>query len=951
MCVPIGGTRAGCRAAAPRRSDVTAQPRYTLPTVPDALRGLVDLALDMRWSWSHSSDELWERLAPELWGATHNPWHILQTIAQTTLDEFAADPKFLGLVERHLQVRREALEAPSWFDQRYGASAQFSPDGLAPDASAGPDASLSSRTPSPSAPAAPLGPVAYFSMEFGLTEALPIYSGGLGILAGDFLKAASDLGVPLVGVGLLWQQGYFRQALSAHGDQIEFFPYNDPGQLPIVPQRDAEGEWVSVTLQFPRRPVHLRVWQVRTGRVDLYLLDANDLMNSPVDRGITSELYGGGPEIRLQQEMILGIGGWRLLRELGIEPEICHLNEGHAALAVLERARCHMQDQGASFEIALTATRAGNLFTTHTPVEAGFDRFPPALVSEYLQEYADELGIGIERLLALGRCPAPAVCAPAGGSDNVGFTEVRPDGCAANDGQTGGGRDDTSAPGPPADPGTEPFNMAYLAIRGSGAVNGVSRLHGEVSRELFQPLFPRWPRREVPVGHVTNGIHVPSWDSEETDELWTRFCGKDRWLDGLEGLGDLIRQVSDEELWAFRDSNRRKLIAIAREHVARQGAVAGSLESLGSDISCLCDPAVLTLGFARRFTSYKRVNLLLHDPDRLERLLCGTESRVQLVLAGKAHPADMAGKAMIRQWTDFISRCDVRPHVIFLVDYDMGVAEHLVHGVDLWINTPRRPWEASGTSGMKILANGGLNLSELDGWWAEAYAPDVGWALGDGLEHDADPAWDAIEAERLYDLLENEIIPEFYDRNGQGIPRRWIARVRESMARLAPQYSTNRMIKDYLERYYLPGAAAYRERTGSRARATGTAAAADIEAWRTLLERHWTEIAFLGYWVETVSGPKSETHSFTVEVDLGRIPPSAVSVELYAEPVEGDVPERHVLTADRVVSGDKRRPGGSYTLRTTLPARRPPGDYTARVVPWHPGALVPLEANHILWYR
>ncbi len=991
---------------------MTAQPRYALPTVPEPLTGLLDLALDMRWSWSHSSDELWKRLAPELWEATHNPWHILQTIAQTRLEEFAADPVFLQLVERHLRARRESLDAPSWFTQTYGASDQAaagaprktrspapesqskpaspvdprrggvgpvlsSPEAAVPPAAGAPSEASAADGAAPAVSASgmaagpPLGTVAYFSMEFGLSEALPIYSGGLGILAGDYLKAASDLGVPVVGVGLLWQQGYFRQALDAAGNQIEFFPFNDPGQLPIMPLRDADGEWVSVDLQFPRRTVHLRIWEVNAGRVKLYLLDANDLANSPADRGITSELYGDGPEMRIQQEMILGIGGWRLLRELDIEPEVCHLNEGHAALAVLERARCHMQDKGVTFEESLTATRAGNLFTTHTPVDAGFDRFPPKLVTEYLADYADDLGISMERLLALGQCPD-----------------------------------------------AETFNMAYLAIRGSGAVNGVSRLHGEVSRTLFQPLFPRWPQREVPVGHVTNGIHVPSWDSEEADALWTKCCGKDRWLHGLEGLGDLIRQAGDEELWAFRDSNRRKLITVAREHVARQGAVAGSLESLGSDISCLCEPGVLTLGFARRFTSYKRVNLLLHDPDRLERMLCGVESKVQLVLAGKAHPADAEGKAMIRQWTEFIGRCDVRPHVIFLVDYDMGVAEHLVHGVDLWINTPRRPWEASGTSGMKVLANGGLNLSELDGWWAEAYAPDVGWALGDGLEHDADPAWDAIEAERLYDLLENEIIPEFYDRDEQGIPRRWIARVRESMSCLAPYFSTNRMMQDYLDRYYLPAAATLRARSaagagggrgrGSRAAqgspATQESAAAPpstaapgslavpgspaaIEAWRTMLDRHWSEIEFVSVEVAPTAGSRGSTHAFTVKLRLGTVPPEAVHVELYAEPIESTIPagsqwiieeerrggpsdgailpgacllpgaigvtppEIHLMTPEKRRAKKDGPRAGIYTYRAAVPAIRPISDYTPRVVPWHPEVSVPLEENHILWYR
>jgi starch phosphorylase len=862
---------------------MTAQPRYFLPTVPAALTGLVDLALDLRWSWSHSADTLWERLAPELWEVTGNPWHILQTIAQTRLEEAAADPEFLELLRHHLAARENVLKASSWFEQKYTG--------------------------------APLGPVAYFSMEFGLSEALPIYSGGLGILAGDFLKAASDLGVPITGVGLLWQQGYFRQALSATGEQMEFFPFNDPGQLPITPLRDQGGEWVETVVSLPRRNLHLRVWEVRAGRARLYLLDANHLLNGPADRGITSELYGGGPETRLQQEMILGIGGWRVLRDLGISPEVCHLNEGHAALAVLERARCYMQEREVPFPVALTATRPGNVFTTHTPVEAGFDCFAPELVRKYLGSYADKLGIGLERLLALGRGSGGMGSDPAENNDPV-LPSCSPD---------------------------EPFNMAYLAIRGSGAVNGVSRLHGEVSRGLFQPLFWRWPRAEVPVGHVTNGVHVPSWDSDEADLLWTKACGKGRWLGSVEHLGDSVRRIGDKELWAFRDANRRKLVAVAREHVGRQGAAAGSLESLATDLSCLCDPAVLTLGFARRFATYKRPNLLLHDPDRLERLLCGAKSRVQLVLAGKAHPADAAGKAMIKEWTDFISRCSARPHIIFLVDYDMGVAEHLVHGVDLWINTPRRPWEASGTSGMKVLVNGGLNLSELDGWWAEAYAPDVGWALGDGREHGSDPAWDAAEAEQLYDLLENEIIPEFYDRDKTGIPRRWIARVRESMARLAPQFSTNRMMKDYLDRYYLPAAAACRERATK-------GVAKDIADWRALLKRHWGDIAFGGYSVSTEARPEGPLHSFEVDVALGSVPSDAIRVEMYAEPVEGTSPERCVLAPDRTEPAEKTRPSGFSTYRGVLPAVRPATDYTPRVVPWHPSALVPLEAGHILWY-
>ncbi len=886
---------------------MTAQPRYTLPIVPEALKGLIELALDLRWSWSHATDQMWEILDPDLWEITHNPWHILQTISQTRLEDLAADQDFRSLLNHHLSSRQKLFDAPSWFSTTY------------PDAESRP------------------GPIAYFSMEFGLSEALPIYSGGLGILAGDLLKVASDLGVPVVGVGLLWQQGYFRQALDSDGHQIEFFPYNDPGQLPVMPLRDSHGEWMVVTIQFPRRTVRVRVWEVNAGRVKLYLLDTNDLMNSPADRGITADLYGGGPEARIQQEIVLGIGGWRLLRELGVEPEVCHLNEGHAALAVLERARGFMEDEGVSFPVALTATRAGNLFTTHTPVEAGFDRFTPQLVAEYLSDYAASLGISLADLVAMGRLP---------------------DSSSAQEGLAA-----------PAD--DEPFNMAFLAIRGSGAVNGVSKLHGEVSRSLFQPVFPRWPHREVPVGHVTNGVHVPSWDSPEADALWTKICGKGRWLDGIQGLDDKMRAASDEDLWTFRDSSRRKLIAMARDHVGRQGPIAGSLEEMGLDVSCLCDPGILTLGFARRFTSYKRVNLLLHDADRLEALLCAQSSPVQLVLAGKAHPADTAGKAMIKEWTDFIRRCNVRQHVLFLVDYDMAIAEHLVHGVDVWINTPRRPWEASGTSGMKVLVNGGVNLSELDGWWAEAYSAAVGWALGDGLEHGDDPAWDAVEAERLYDIIENEIIPEFYDRDEAGIPRRWINRVRESMARLTPEYSANRMLEEYLQTYYIPAAAAYRERSAAGPSPDGTtipaAKALAVQDWQSVLRDHWHEIRFLGYRFEEAQGGEGaggggRKYTFKVDVDLGAIPPDVVSVQLYADPLEvapssqetlsvagPSRPEIHVFEAKAYTQAGPSPGTRSYAVEVR--GARPPGDYTPRVVPANPGAFIPLEACDILWFR
>ena len=465
-------------------------------------------------------------------------------------------------------------------------------------------------------------------MEFMLSEALPIYSGGLGNVAGDQLKAASDLGVPVVAVGLLYQQGYFRQVIDKDGAQQALFPYNDPGQLPITPLRRPNGEWLRLELDLPGYPVWLRAWQVQVGRVTLYLLDSNDLANFPANRGITSELYGGGPELRLQQEIVLGIGGWRLLQALGIQPEVCHLNEGHAAFAILERARTFMNETGQPFEVALAVTRAGNLFTTHTAVPAGFDRFAPGLIEQYLGRYAqDKLGIKAHDLLALGR------------------------------------RNSNES--------SESFNMAYLAIRGSGAVNGVSRLHRKVSRHIFEPLFPRWPEDEVPVGHVTNGVHMPSWDSAQADDLWTEACGKDRWLGTTKSLEQDIRRVSDARLWQFRTAASKSFVEYVRQRLSRQLAGSGASPEAVDRAKHLFDPNALTLGFARRFATYKRPNLLLHDPERLLRLLTNPERPMQLILAGKAHPADQEGQDLIQQWTHFIHRPEARPHVVFLSDYDM----------------------------------------------------------------------------------------------------------------------------------------------------------------------------------------------------------------------------------------------------------------------------------------
>jgi starch phosphorylase len=537
----------------------------------------------------------------------------------------------------------------------------------------------------------------------------------------------------------------------------------------------------------------------------------------------------------------------------------------------------------------------GTLFTTHTPVDAGFDRLTPVLMEQYLGRYAqNKLGISLHDLLALGR--------------------QNP-----ND-------------------SSEPFNMAYLALRGSGAVNGVSRLHGQVSRHIFAPLFPRWPESEVPVGHVTNGVHMASWDSEETDSLWTGACGKDRWLGTLESLEADIRELSDSRLWECRASARETLIEYVRARFSRQLEASGASPEEVEDAKHIFDANALTMGFARRFTTYKRPNLLLHDPERLLRILTDPQCPVQLIIAGKAHPEDQEGQALIHEWTNFIRRPEARKHVIFLSDYDMLLTGQLVQGVDVWINTPRRPWEACGTSGMKVLVNGGLNLSELDGWWAEAYTPEVGWALGDGKEHDHDPAWDAAEAEALYTLLEGEVIPEFYTRDPKGISIAWVRRIRESMARLTPRFSANRSVREYTEQYYIPSAAAYRDRAADRG-----AVGVHMLNWQRLLEQDWSNIRFGELKVADDGGK----HVFEVQVYLSGLDPDVVRVELYADGANGNEPVRQEM-----VRGEQLVGANGYAYRAEVPSTRPAGgDYTARVIPHYPGALVPLEASRILWQR
>jgi len=840
-------------------------PAFLPRSLPQGLEALTDLALDLRWTWSHSADKLWQTLDEEAWEQTKNPWVLLQDASQQRLQQLANDPQFSQELKRLTDERENYLADPGWYGE---VQQQYD-----------------------------VGKVAYFSMEFGLGEALPIYAGGLGILAGDYLKTASDLGLPVIGIGLLYQEGYFRQMLDAEGNQLAVYPYNEPSTLPIQPARTASGEWLHIPLNLPGRQLKLRVWQVTVGRVRLYLLDSNDPVNSPRDRGITNKLYGSGQELRFLQEMVLGIGGWRLLNAIDEEISVCHLNEGHAAFVVLERARSFMDRSGCTFQEALWATRAGNVFTTHTPVAAGFDMYPPQFIDKYFPTFHDfltRIGLSLQELLALGR--------------------KNPD-----------------------DP-TEAFNMAYLAMRGCARCNGVSRLHGEVSRQLFSDLYPHWPPAEVPVSHVTNGVHVPSWDSPWADRLWTEACGKQRWLGKTENLHKSILSLEDETLWRLRASEREDLVHYARERLALQLSQAGINQEQVNIETQVLDPNALTLGFARRFASYKRPNLLLQDRERLTHLLTNSTRPVQLIIAGKAHPNDHEGQHLIQEWVNFVRQPAIRSHVVFLEDYDITLAQQLVQGVDVWINTPRRPWEACGTSGMKVLANGGLNLSELDGWWAEACTCDVGWSLGDGREHNSDPAWDDAEAEQLYQRLENEIIPLFYTRDAQGLPRDWLKLIRNSMMNLAPQFSCNRMAQEYIEKLYHPAATAHEKRCAQQGQL-----AKQLYDWNNALKLHWEQIHFGNISVDKTE----EGWSFQIQVYLGEILPEHIRVQLYAEGASGDDFQVVECHCGENIAGAIH----GYSYVANIETKRPDTDFTPRVIPYHSEAQIPAETNLIRWQR
>jgi starch phosphorylase len=776
-----------------------------VPNLPESLNRLQELAYNLRWAWDQETTSLFRRLDPELWRATeHNPVWMLGLLSQDRLNAAAEDPAFLAHLNRVCNAFDEYMKAENtWYQNQYGDVKK------------------------------PV--IAYFSMEFGLAECLQNYSGGLGVLSGDHLKSASDLGLPLVGVGLLYQEGYFHQYLNADGWQQESYPINDYANLPVTLQRDANGNPIKISVPMPGRDLYAVIWKVQVGRVPLFLLDSNIPDNTRAeDRDLTDRLYGGDRRTRIRQEILVGIGGIRALEALKLRPSICHMNEGHSAFLALERIRQLMVENNLNFNQAKEIAHASQIFTTHTNVPAGLERFGFDLIDEHFTDYYRSLGLSRDEFLNLGR-------------ESMGDYDL--------------------------------FSMAVLALKLSAASNGVAQLHGIVSREMWRWLYPQVPENEIPLDAITNGIHVQTWISQEMSTLFDRYLDP-AWRDEVwrPEIWEAVNQIPDAELWRTHARRRERLVAFARTRLRAQLENRGMPRAVIEEANEVLNPDALTIGFARRFATYKRATLIFRDIERLKRILNDPDRPVQIIFAGKAHPHDTAGKEFIRQIVNMARDADLRHKIVFLENYDMNIARYLVQGVDIWLNNPRRPKEASGTSGMKTIYNGGLNFSILDGWWAEGYNPSLGWAIGNGEEypeHEAEHQ-DYVESQAFYNVLEQDIVPLFYTRGRDNFPREWIERIKNSMRTLAPFFNTHRMVQEYTTRFYMPVYKRALEMTESNMR-RGLA----YSEWRANLERAWKNIQIRS--VKISDNQVKVGKEFEVEalVHLGQLTPKDVRVQLY----------------------------------------------------------------------
>ena len=838
------------------------------PSLPDELKSLETLAYNLRWTWDPETVELFRRMDRNLWEEVyHNPTRLLGSIDQNLLDEFRQDPGFLAHLKRSVASLDDYLQESTWFKRAHSAEKMQ---------------------------------IAYFSAEFGLTECLPIYSGGLGVLSGDHIKSASDLGLPLVGMGLLYQEGYHRQYLNNDGWQQEEYIENDFYTMPTRPLLDEAGQEVTISLPFPEGEAKIRIWHVTVGRVTLYLLDTNLQENHPDARSITGQLYGGDHETRIRQEILLGIGGTRALRALGIVPTVCHMNEGHSAFLALERVR-QLMEEGLAYDAATEVVTGGNVFTTHTPVPAGHDVFSPDLVTKYFRSYAEELGLSMDTFLDLGRV-VPST----------------------------------------RDAG---FNMTVLAMKHASIRNGVSKLHGEVSRGMWKTLWPEMPTSEIPIGSVTNGIHVGSWISHHMRALQDNYLGQRRLEDPHDQtIWENVGAIPPEELWRMHETRRERLVAFSRSRLRRQlqRRSASPVEISRADEAL--DSKALTIGLARRFATYKRATLLLHDTDRLARILTNPDQPVQLILAGKAHPHDNPAKELIRDIIHLAQREDLRNRILSIEDYDICVARYLVQGVDIWLNTPLRPLEASGTSGMKAMANGALNLSILDGWWAEAYQIDVGWAIGNGEAYEDQVYQDQVEADALYQILENDAIPLFYDRGPDGLPRGWIARMKSAMRSLCPVFNTNRMVHEYTEKTYLPAQTRFSSLT-----ADNSESAKQIAEWKGRVRWEWGQVEIQHVEADSALGLRvGETLEVRTRIKLGELETGDVTVQIYHGKVNtnGDIVDGSTLEMTAITPESE----GIYTYAGEMPCptsgRR---GYTVRILPRHRSLGIFLESGLVEW--
>ncbi|MHB9858944.1 glycosyltransferase family 1 protein [Streptomyces sp. YIM S03343] len=840
--------------------------RFTVrPVLPEPLRPLSELARNLRWSWHAETRDLFQSVDPELWSdCGGDPVRLLGGVRPARLAELAEDRRFLRRLTAAADDLDDYVTGQRWYQAQ-----------------------------SADLPAA----VAYFSPEFGVTAALPQYSGGLGILAGDHLKAASDLGVPLIGVGLLYRHGYFRQSLSRDGWQQEHYPVLDPNELPVALLPEADGTPAQVSLGLPGgRRLRARIWVAQVGRVPLLMLDSDVEENDPGERGVTDRLYGGGSEHRLLQEMLLGIGGVRAVRTYcrltgHPQPEVFHTNEGHAGFLGLERI-AELADEGLDFDAGLEAVRAGTVFTTHTPVPAGIDRFDRDLVARHFGPDAELPRIDVERILRLGRETYP------GGQDSL-------------------------------------FNMAVMGLRLGQRANGVSLLHGQVSREMFAGLWPGFDATEVPITSVTNGVHAPTWVAPEVFRLGARQIGPQRTEDalsvGASDRWDSVGEIPDLDIWELRRELREQLVTEVRERLRASWRQRGAGTAELGWIDGVLDPDVLTIGFARRVPSYKRLTLMLRDRDRLMDLLLHPERPVQIVVAGKAHPADDGGKRLVQELVRFADDPRVRHRIVFLPDYGMAMAQKLYPGCDIWLNNPLRPLEACGTSGMKAALNGCLNLSVLDGWWDEWFQPDFGWAIptADGVGTDPDRR-DDIEAAALYDLLEQRVAPRFYERGQGGLPDRWIEMVRQTLTHLGPKLLAGRMVREYVERLYAPAARAHRAMNPSSAR--------ELAAWKSKVRAAWPDIT-VDHVETTATAATAElgtTLGLRVRVGLGALGPDDVEVQAVSGRVDPDDTIADAVTVPLKPAGNPDAEGRwCYEGPLSLDRTGPYG-YTIRILPAHP---------------